>query len=181
MVEQRCLLFEHVGKLFEQLFREQQQIVKIDGAGAIFIILLSIAFTACDINQTEPVPLSMQADTLNESWAVEWWLPRHEQKLIDKTKQDVDLIFMGDSITHGWEAEGQMVWQALYDERNGFNLGFGGDRTENVLWRIQNGAIDGISPKLTVMMIGTNNAGHRDEHAGDPKRSDSRFANRLVV
>ena len=57
------------------------------------ILLFSLlALTACDINQTRSIPQSVQADSLNEEWAVEWWLPRHEQKLVDKTEQPVDLI-----------------------------------------------------------------------------------------
>ncbi len=69
----------------------------------------------------------------------------------------VDLIFIGDSITHGWEGRGEQVWEQYYGRRNAVNLGIGGDRTEHVLWRLDNGNIDGISPKVAVVMIGTNN------------------------
>jgi len=69
----------------------------------------------------------------------------------------VDLVFIGDSITHGWESNGQAVWQEYYGDRNAINLGIGGDRTEHVLWRLENGNIDGIEPKVAVVMIGTNN------------------------
>ena len=72
-------------------------------------------------------------------------------------------VFIGDSITHGWENAGKETWQKYYAPRNAFNIGFSGDRTEHVLWRLQNGAVDGIAPKVAVMMIGTNNAGHRQE------------------
>ncbi len=97
-------------------------------------------------------------------WAVKWWMPRHKQKIADLAKKKrVDLLMIGDSITHGWEGRGKATWQKYYAQRNAFNIGFSGDRTENVLWRLQNGAISGISPKLAVLMIGTNNAGHRRE------------------
>ena len=112
-------------------------------------------------------PLSVRPDTLNEEWAVEWWLPRHKQKLIDKTQQPVDLIFIGDSITHDWEGNGKAVWDERFAPRGAFNLGFSGDRTENVLWRLNNGAVDGLSPRLVVMMIGTNNTGHRMDTPAD--------------
>ena len=72
---------------------------------------------------------------------------------------NVDLIFIGDSITHGWEEAGKDVWQKFYGKRNAVNLGIGGDQTQHVLWRLDHGNIDGISPKLAVIMIGTNNAG----------------------
>ena len=71
----------------------------------------------------------------------------------------VNLIFIGDSITHGWEGGGKEVWQKYYAKRNAVNLGIGGDQTQHVLWRLDHGNIDGISPKLAVLMIGTNNAG----------------------
>ena len=115
----------------------------------------------------EEPPLSIQPSTLNEEWAVEWWLPRHKQKLMDKTQQDVNLVFIGDSITHGWEGEGLEIWNKSFAQYGAFNLGFGGDRTENVLWRLQNGALDGLSPKLIVLMIGTNNTGHRMDTPAD--------------
>jgi lysophospholipase L1-like esterase len=73
------------------------------------------------------------------------------------SKTPVDLIFLGDSITHGWEGAGKEVWQKYYGKRNAVNMGIGGDQTQNVLWRIKNGNIKGISPKAAVVLIGTNN------------------------
>ena len=75
----------------------------------------------------------------------------------------MDLLMIGDSITHGWEGRGKKVWEKHYAKRNAFNIGYSGDRTENVIWRLQHGEVDGIAPKLAVIMIGTNNAGHRKE------------------
>ena len=72
---------------------------------------------------------------------------------------NVDLLFIGDSITHGWEGGGKEVWEKYYAKRNAVNLGIGGDRTEHVLWRLENGNLEGIRPKLAVLMIGTNNSG----------------------
>jgi beta-glucosidase len=69
----------------------------------------------------------------------------------------VDLLFIGDSITHGWEGEGKAVWDQYYGSRNAVNLGISGDQTQHVLWRLDNGNIDNITPKLAVIMIGTNN------------------------
>ena len=69
----------------------------------------------------------------------------------------MDLLFLGDSITEGWG--NNAVWQKNYGPLNAANFGIGGDTTENVLWRILNGEIDGVSPKVAVLMIGTNNFG----------------------
>jgi len=89
----------------------------------------------------------------------EWWTKRH-QSMNDRVKQgNVDMVFIGDSITQGWEGAGKATWDKFYAKRNAVNLGIGGDRTQHVLWRLDNGNIEGISPKLAVVMIGTNNTG----------------------
>lgn len=90
------------------------------------------------------------------------WIRRH-QAIVDRVKQgNVDLLMIGDSITHGWERSGKQVWDKYYAPRNAVNLGYDGDKTQNVLWRLQNGEIDGIKPKLAVIMIGTNNSNGED-------------------
>ena len=70
------------------------------------------------------------------------------------------MILIGDSITHGWEGQGKKIWEQYYTKRNAVNLGIGGDRTQHVIWRLDNGNIKGISPKAAVVMIGTNNSGN---------------------
>lgn len=71
-----------------------------------------------------------------------------------------DIAFIGDSITQGWEGEkgGKNVWQRYYGKRKCLNFGVGGDRTEHVLWRLEQGQVSGIRPKAVVLMIGTNNS-----------------------
>ena len=99
-------------------------------------------------------------------WAKSWWMPRHEAKLKEKESMaKVDMLWIGDSITHGWEGKGKTVWEKYYAPRNALNIGFSGDRTEQVLWRLENGEIDGLHPKVVVIMIGTNNTGHRQDPA----------------
>ena len=88
------------------------------------------------------------------------WVLRHESFLRDVSNAAaVELVFLGDSITDGWRTRGSNVWNQIYAPRHAVNLGIGGDRTEHVLWRIQQGELDGIHPKALVLMIGTNNSG----------------------
>jgi lysophospholipase L1-like esterase len=72
---------------------------------------------------------------------------------------ECDIAFIGDSITQGWEARTiTNVWQKYYGQRKTLNFGVGGDRTQHVLWRIENGQLDGIKPRVAVLLIGTNNS-----------------------
>ena len=71
-----------------------------------------------------------------------------------------EIAFVGDSITQGWESAGRAIWAERYAPHTAVNLGIGGDRTEHVLWRFEHGNLDGIAPKVAVVMIGTNNFGH---------------------
>lgn len=87
------------------------------------------------------------------------WLDQHQKYNAIAAKGNVDLLFMGDSITWGWQTRGKAVWNEYYGQLKAANFGIGGDRTENVLWRLQNGNLDGISPKVVVLLIGTNNTG----------------------
>lgn len=73
-----------------------------------------------------------------------------------------DIAFIGDSITQAWEGPGKNVWQKYYGNRKCLNFGVGGDRTQHVLWRFENGQLDGIKPKVAVLMIGTNNSNRDD-------------------
>ena len=87
------------------------------------------------------------------------WQNRHKSINERIKKGNVDLLMIGDSITEGWEGSGKEVWKKFYEKRNAVNLGKGGDQTQQVLWRLENGNIEGIQPKLAVLMIGTNNVG----------------------
>ena len=69
------------------------------------------------------------------------------------------------TITHGFDNAGKEMWDKYYAPRKAVNMGFGGDRTQHVLWRFDHGAIDGISPKLAILMIGTNNSNGEDNTA----------------
>lgn len=112
--------------------------------------------------QEAPVIAALEPTPRND----DWWQQRHQQKLEAKQKMErVDLLMIGDSITESWEGPGKSVWDEFYANRNALNIGFSGDRTEHVLWRLQNREIDEIAPKVAVVMIGTNNTGHRMDPA----------------
>jgi len=93
-----------------------------------------------------------------------WWLPRFDEKKSLAEKEDFAVAFVGDSITHNWESKGANVWAKNFASGpyKAINFGFSGDRTEHVLWRIRNGQFGSCRPKAIVLMIGTNNTGHRD-------------------
>lgn len=103
-----------------------------------------------------------------------WWRTRHHAKLAQLARMHPDLIFLGDSITQDWELEGPdpwlqfaPVWRRFYGDRNAVNLGFMGDTTASLLWRIRNGEVDGIAPKVAVILIGANNLGRLHWSAED--------------
>ena len=140
--------------------------LEVGGEGKLAIANVNVAKAgAGNVICPDYKSLSVTPDMLNEWWSVNWWLPRHLQKLEEvKAKKNAQVIFIGDSITQGWENDGFNVWNRNYTKYNAVALGFGGDRTENVLWRLQHNEVDGLNPKLAVLMVGTNNTGHRQEN-----------------
>lgn len=92
------------------------------------------------------------------------WLKRHEGFVEIAKKGGVDVLFLGDSITDAWrfyDAQngrgGKRIFDREFAPMKAANFGIGGDQTQHVLWRIQNGELDGIQPKVVMLMIGTNN------------------------
>ena len=97
----------------------------------------------------------------------------HESFLKRAKDGPIGVLFLGDSITEGWarSAGAQAIWDKYYGKDQPANFGIGGDQTQHVLWRIDNGELDGISPKVLVLMIGTNNIHYSADHilAGDTR------------
>jgi lysophospholipase L1-like esterase len=86
------------------------------------------------------------------------WIKTHESFVEIAKKGGVDVLFLGDSITQGWKGNGKDVWKEQFEPLKAANFGIGGDRTQHVLWRITEGKeLEGIQPKVAVLMIGTNN------------------------
>lgn len=120
-------------------------------------ILFFIAlFTFLSDDATKPA-----RRTVEYPWmSVEGWNQFHESFLKRAKSGPVDLLFLGDSITQGWAFDGAEVWKKHFEPLNAANFGIGGDMTQQVLWRITEGKeLEGLSPKVCVLMIGTNNFG----------------------
>jgi lysophospholipase L1-like esterase len=121
-----------------------------------------------------PQPRPPLAATPISRMDLPWWRARHEAVLHRLREGKVDLLFLGDSITQNWERSGspermdfRPVWQHFYGDRNAVNLGFKGDTTASLLWRIRNGEVAGIAPKAAVILIGANNLGRVHWSAAD--------------
>jgi (4-O-methyl)-D-glucuronate---lignin esterase len=98
----------------------------------------------------------------------------HQQLLAKAKSGGIDLYFLGDSITRRWGAldypDLLAHWKQTFNGWNAGNFGWGGDRTENILWRLENGELDGVNPKVIVLLAGTNNLGR--EAGDDAKVAD---------
>lgn len=86
------------------------------------------------------------------------FMAAHQRFVATAKEGKAELVFLGDSITAGWNGQ-KTVWDKAFGAYKPANFGIGGDRTQHVLWRITNGELDGIHPKAAVLMIGTNNTG----------------------
>jgi beta-glucosidase len=136
---------------------------------------------ADDLKKTDVVPAKPQA--ANDEPTVpspkggndkqkQDFLNRHEKFLKDKTealaKGPIQFVAVGDSITDGWRNKnGKETWEKAFGAYNPYNIGIGGDRTQHVLWRIDEGELDGINPnpKVAMLMIGTNNISNPSDEA----------------
>ena len=124
------------------------------------LIFLAAQLPVCAVlahSATEPAPRTDQG-----------WKDRQEvlNKRAAEAGDKAQVVFIGDSITQGWEGEGKEIWAKYYAPRSAVNLGIGGDRTQHVLWRLDNGNLAGLKPKAAVVMIGTNNSNGEDNSPG---------------
>ena len=113
------------------------------------------------------VGASTKAQPAKAYWAEQWWMARHEQKIKDSQVKVYDVVIFGDSIVHKFETDGLRSWQSLNQTHAVLNLGFSGDMTEHVLWRIQNGELSHVTASKIILMVGTNNTGLRFDSAQD--------------
>jgi lysophospholipase L1-like esterase len=123
-------------------------------ATLILITLGTCTLGAAELTSTTPVA----AKTNGEAW----WNGNCERidKDIKKMEGNIDIAFVGDSITARWR--GSENWQKHWGSYRAVNMGIGGDQTQNVLWRLKEGDLEGYKAKLFVVMIGTNNMWSKD-------------------
>ena len=133
----------------------------------LFVLVCAIS-TSCTTTSKWEVP--QHQATIASPMNAQWWQDTHKQINKEVASQKVDLLFVGDSITHWfrkmpWHNEktcGMNVWRDYYVKRNAVNTGIMADKTQHVLWRLKNGNLKNIHPKLAVVMIGTNNNAHKE-------------------
>lgn len=135
-------------------------------------ILLLAALTAVVQLQTNAQTNAPQAhqNTAIIPVSREGSITNRQTQVLQRAKEhpgDYDIEFIGDSITQGWETRGSNVWSEFYGPRKAINMGVSGDRTQHVLWRFENGQLDGIHAKAAVVMIGTNNSNKDDNTEAD--------------
>jgi arylsulfatase A-like enzyme/lysophospholipase L1-like esterase len=103
-----------------------------------------------------------------QRWEQKWWKQRWDTQNKDANKaKDAKVVFLGDSITQGWENAGKEAWEKHFAPLGALNWGYSGDRTEHLIWRLQNGDVQRVNPKAAVILIGTNNTGHSQRPAAD--------------
>jgi platelet-activating factor acetylhydrolase IB subunit beta/gamma len=95
-----------------------------------------------------PLEAAMRTDDLS--------VAKHNKILLMKKEYDIRLVFLGDSLTRRWE-DNPDLWDKYFSSYNAANFGVGGDCLENIKWRILNGELDGIDPKIIIILAGTNN------------------------
>ena len=121
---------------------------------AAAVCLISSAAPAQEDKDTQGPPVTVvPADRLGE----QWWKDRHEAKKARIAEGNVDLILLGDSIMNRWDTTARAVAEYYYGDRNCVDLGFGSDRTQHLLWRLDDLPMDKIHPKAAVILIGVNN------------------------
>ena len=133
----------------------------ISRAGFLLLLLGAMPTGSVDASSRNiaVIPISRMTES--------WWRQRFDEKRNELHGQPVDLVWLGDSITQDWERDGPQpwlrfapIWHHFYGDRHAVNLGFKGDSTCHLLWRLRHGELDGITPRAVILLIGANNFGH---------------------
>ncbi len=106
----------------------------------------------------------------DQRWDQKWWKDRWDEKNKDVNTPEAKkarVVFLGDSITQAWENTGKPAWDKHFAPLGALNWGYSGDRTEHLIWRLQNGDIQRVNPEVAVILIGTNNTGHEQRPAAE--------------
>jgi len=138
------------------------------------------AFVRPELFRTTEAAAIYPASKIGEG---DWWLDRLERNRneIADSKGKIDVVLLGDSITHNWEGPGEASLKRLRGKYRVLDVGYSGDRTENVLWRVRNGELDGYEAKCIMLMIGTNNTWHRQDAAADTAAGIRRILDEIAA
>jgi lysophospholipase L1-like esterase len=123
-------------------------------------VLLALLLAAGQCHAQAPAPAPAPKPSASEAFPKKddgTFLKKHEAILARAKSGPVGLLFLGDSITERWRIAPH-IWESYYGKYQPANFGIGGDRTSHVIWRIEHGELDGIAPKVVVLMLGTNNS-----------------------
>jgi lysophospholipase L1-like esterase len=128
---------------------------------ALFFAVLSALPALAENSAIIPVPRDFPTN----------WIAQHQANLAVARNGGVDILFLGDSITAGWNwgNGGSKIWTEKFAPRHAANFGIGWDRIQNVLWRVENGELGNLAPRVVVLLIGTNNTGNEDN--GQPRNT----------
>jgi len=147
--------------------------------------LSMIAIAAGENSKAEPPPppsdpvAPVPRDRDYDWMSLAQWQKEHAENVVVAAKGEAELVFIGDSITAS--TRGSESWKKTFANYRTANFGIGGDRTQNILWRLQHGEIGALKPKLVVLLIGTNNIGMTDHDIPDTVRGVAAVVGRLHV
>ncbi len=129
-----------------------------------FVLYITLIFSSVSTFANEdltPSGTNPTPRTKEFSWmSIDTWNKMYAEDIAAAEKGDVDLLFVGDSITAGWNGN---IYQKYFGSYKPANFGIGGDHTGNLLWRLKYGHAENLHPKVVVMLIGVNNFGHLNE------------------
>lgn len=121
------------------------------------LLFLWFAFACVSLTWAQPTaPTSVADPTIGVEKPGDYFAERHQRYLARGRAGPIGVLFLGDSITEGWNGAAP-VWENHFGRYDAANFGISGDRTQHVLWRIEHGELDAIAPRVVVLMIGTNN------------------------
>jgi lysophospholipase L1-like esterase len=123
---------------------------------AVAVVAASFSFSHAQAPKVDASAAIVKADAAGAPNAT--FIKMHESFLARGKQGPIGVLFLGDSITQGW-TKAPHVWEHYYSKWQPANFGIGGDQTQHIIWRIENGELDGIKPKVVVLMLGTNNTG----------------------
>lgn len=145
-------------------------------------MLKALVLISCSLSAGAATPADQPSPRVDEN------SQRAHLELLEKRKQgQIDLYFLGDSITRRWgAAEAKYAhllenWRKNFHGWNAANFGWGGDTTQNILWRLKAGELDGVNPKVIAIMAGTNNVGDQAPAANDTRVTDTTRGIQAIV